>query len=135
MKLGGSRTEPLRYSGQPPRFAFTTRLAYREATDLADLLLIREPERRFRRDCEGDGFTVQVYDESASSTQVFDVGQLRLRFKVSALRCEPLNVRFDPVVMVFHWPPDGSFTWNELMFDPKECIARLRKSQVPAKFC
>jgi predicted ester cyclase len=72
-----------------------------------------------------------VYDESASSTQVFDVGQLRLRFKVSASGCEPLNVRFDPVAMTFHWLPDGSFTWNELMFEPKECIAKLRRNQSP----
>ena len=107
-KLGPviERAEPLRYSGQPPRFAFTTRLAYREATDLSDLLLIREPERRFRRECEAEELTVQVYDESASSAQVFDVGQLRLRFKVSAPGGEPLNVRFDPVAMEFRWPPD-----------------------------
>ena len=129
-KLGpiAARTEPLRYSGQPPRFAFTTRLAYREASDLADLLLIREPERRFRRECEAEGLAVQVYDESASSTQVFDVGQLRLRFKVTAPGVEPLNVRFDPVAMKFRWSPNEQFNWNDLMFEPKECIARLRMS-------
>lgn len=127
-KLGpiSARTEPLRYSGQPPRFAFTTRLAYREATDLADLLLIREPERRFRRECEAEALTVHVYDESASGIQVFDVGQLRLRFRVNSSGGESLNVRFDPIAMKFHWPPDGSFSWNELMFEPKECIAHLR---------
>lgn len=129
-KLGSitARTQPLRYSGHPPRFAFTTRLAYREANDLADLLLIREPERRFRRECEVEGFTIQVYDESASATQVFDVGQLRLRFKVSVSGSESFNVRFDPVAMAFHWPPDGSFTWNDLMFEPKQCMAKLRAS-------
>ncbi len=133
-KLGPitARTEPLRYSGQPPKFAFTTRLAYREATDMADLLLIREPERRFRRECEAEGLTVQVYDESAASTQVFDVGQLRLRFKVSASGCEPLNVRFDPVAMSFHWAPDGRCRWNELMFEPKECIMRLGQNLIAA---
>jgi hypothetical protein len=129
-KLGPitERAEPLRYSGQPPRFAFTTRLAYREANDLADLLLIREPERRFRRECEAEKLTVQVYDESASSAQVFDVGQLRLRFKVSAQGCEPLNVHFDPVAMEFRWSPDGRFSWNDLMFEPKVCMAKLRMS-------
>lgn len=100
---------------------------------MADLLLIREPERRFRRECEAEGFAVQVYDESASSTQVFDVGQLRLRFKVGVLGWEPVNIRFDPVAMKFHWSADGSFSWNELMFEPKECIAKIRKSLVPAK--
>ncbi len=128
-----SRTEPLRYSGQPPKFAFTTRLAYLEATDLADLLLIREPERRFRRECELEGIAVQVYDESASSTQVFDVGQLRLRFKVRMTGFEPVNVRFDPVAMEFRWAPDGRFGWNELMFEPKECIGRLRQNLIAAK--
>jgi len=126
-----ARTEPLRYGGQPPRFAFTTRLAYHEANNLPDLL-IREPERRFRRECEAEGLAVQVYDESASSSQVFDVGQLRLRFKVSAPECEALNVRFDPVAMEFRCPPDARFSWNELMFEPKACIARLRQSQVVA---
>jgi hypothetical protein len=127
-KLGPvtARTEPLRYGGQPPRFAFTTRLAYREAADLADLLLIREPERRFRRECEAEGLAFQVYDESASGSQVFDVGQLRLRFKVSAPGREALNVRFDPVAMEFSWSPGGRFNWNELMFEPKKCIARLQ---------
>jgi uncharacterized protein len=124
------RTKPLSYSGQPPRFAFTTRLAYREACDLADLLLIREPERRFRRECESEGISVQVYDESVSNAQVFDVGQLRLRFKVNIAGCEPLSVRFDPVAMVFQWPPDGRFTWSDLMYEPKECIAKLRHRRV-----
>jgi hypothetical protein len=127
------RTEPLRYSGQPPRFAFTTRLAYREANDLSDLLLIREPERRFRRECEAERIVVQVYDESSSNTQVFDVGQLRLRFKVSVPGREPLNVRFDPVAMEFRWQPDGRFSWKELMFEPKECIASLKRNQAPTK--
>ena len=71
-------------------------------------------------------------DEAASSTQVFDVGQLRLRFKVTTPGCEPLNVRFDPVAMQFNWPPNGRFSWQELMFGPKECIARLRRFQIPA---
>jgi hypothetical protein len=74
---------------------------------------------------EAEGLVVQVYDESASTTQVFDVGQLRLRFKVTAIGREPLNVRFNPVAMEFRWSPDGRFSWNELMFEPKGCIARL----------
>jgi len=122
-----------RYSGQPPKFAFTTRLAYREATDVADLILIREPERRLRRECEDEGFAVQVYDESVSSAQVFDVGQLRLRLKVSMTGFEPLNVRFDPVAMEFRWAPDGRFDWNELMFEAKECIAKIQHSLVASK--
>jgi len=61
------------------------------------------------------------------------VGQLRLRFRVSAPGYEPLNVRFDPLAMEFRWSPGGWFNWNELMVEPKQCIARLRKSQVSAK--
>jgi hypothetical protein len=64
---------------------------------------------------------------------VFDVGQLRLRFKVRATGFEPLNVRFDPVAMEFRWAPDGRFGWNELMFEPKECIAKLRQNLIAAK--
>jgi hypothetical protein len=45
---------------------------------------------------------------------------------------EPVNVRFDPVAMEFHWQPDGRFRWNALMFEPKECITRLRQNQIPA---
>jgi predicted ester cyclase len=32
----------------------------------------------------------------------------------------------DAVAMEFRWPPDGRFGWGELMFEPKDCIARLR---------
>ncbi len=33
-----------------------------------------------------------------------------------------------PVANSVDWLPDGRFTWNDLMFEPKECIARLRAS-------
>lgn len=49
-------------------------------THVAELLLIREPERRFYRECRLAGFDETVYDESSGEEQVFDVGQLRLRF-------------------------------------------------------
>jgi len=49
-------------------------------------------------------------------------------FKVSASGREPLNVRFNPVAMAFHWPPDAGFSWSQLMFEPKVCMAKLRMS-------
>jgi hypothetical protein len=123
------RAEPvspaLSYTGQPPRFAFTTRLAFKEASNVAELLLIREPERRFYRECRLAGFDVAVYDESSGGEQVFDVGQLRLRFSVTRKGGPPVNVRFDP------WTGRFSgfgveFTWSELMFTPEFCLARIR---------
>jgi len=75
--------QALTYTGQPPCFAFTTRLAFKEASNVDELLLIREPERRFYRECQLAGFDVAVYDESSGGEQVFDVGQLRLRFSVT----------------------------------------------------
>jgi hypothetical protein len=75
--------QALTYNGQPPRFAFTTRLPFKEASNVAELLLIREPGRRFYRECRLAEFDVAVYDESSGEEQVFDVGQLRLRFSVT----------------------------------------------------
>ena len=128
-KLGPitEQAEPLRYTGQPPRFALTTRLAYREAIDVSDLLLIREPERRFRRECEVAGLAVQAYDESPTGPQLFDIAQLRLRFRVTGPDDRSVNVRFNPATMQFRWPPGGSFSWSQLMFEPQACIAMLRK--------
>src|SRR5439155_17367902 len=105
----------LNYVGQPPRFAFTTRLAFKEASNVGELLLIREPERRFYRECRLAGFDVAVYDESSGDEQVFDIGQLRLRFSLSKDGSPAVNVRFDPWSASFSgrgW----SFNWSELMF-------------------
>ena len=89
-------TPALAYRSQPPRFAFTTRLAFKEASNVAELLLIREPERRFYRECRLAGLDVAIYDESIGEEQVFDVGQLRLRFSVSKPGGSVISVRFDP---------------------------------------
>lgn len=115
----------LSYTGHPPRFAFTTRLAFREASNLAELLLIREPERRFYRECRLAGFDVAVYDESIGIGQVFDIGQLRLRFSVSKGVGPVLSVRFDPWTAEFK-SSGFSFTWSELMFCPADCLALIR---------
>ena len=117
-------TPALAYISHPPRFAFTTRLAFKEASNVAELLLIREPERRFYRECRLAGFDVAVYDESCGEEQVFDVGQLQLRFSVSKPGVPALNVRFDPWTARF----SGSgfeFAWSELMFRPEDCLARV----------
>jgi hypothetical protein len=117
-------TPNLSYTGQPPRFAFTTRLAFMEATNVAELLLIREPESRFYRECRLAGFDVAVYDESGTDEQVFDVGQLRLRFVVSLNNESKCTVRFNPSTATFH-SSAISFTWSELMFRPESCLAKI----------
>lgn len=120
-----TKTEPvvpiLNYTGHPPRFAFTTRLAFREATTVAELLLIREPERRFFRECRQAGLEVSAYDESSGDDQVFDIGQLRLRFAVSMPKGPCVNVRFNPMTSRFTGP-EGGFAWSELMFRPEDCL-------------
>jgi hypothetical protein len=118
-------TPTLDYTSQPPRFAFTTRLAFKEAANVAELLLIREPERRFYRECRLAGFDVVVYDESSGEEQVFDVGQLRLRFSVSKPGGPAINVRFDTWTARFSGNGVG-FTWGELMYRPEFCLAKLR---------
>ncbi|MBK8809270.1 MAG: DUF2357 domain-containing protein [Acidobacteria bacterium] len=119
-----SLTTPLRYTGQPPRFAFTTRLALNEATNVPELLLLREPERRFYRECRLASLDVGVFDESSGGEQVYDIGQLRLRFSIKRSERANLNVRFDPWTACFIGN-DIEFSWSELMFRPKDCIAKL----------
>ena len=119
--------QALTYTGHPPRFAFTTRLAFKEASNVAELVLIREPERRFYRECRLAGFGVAVYDESTGAEQVYDVGQLRLRFSVMKPGGPAVNVRFDPWTARF----SGSgfqFTWSELMFRPEDCLVKVFSS-------
>lgn len=120
-------TKPLPYAGQPRHFAFTTRLAFKEASSVAELLLIREPERRFYRECRLAGYEVMVFDESIGGEQVFDIGQLRVRFSVTKPSGPTVNVRFDPWTSRFSGG-GVDFTWSELMFRPESCIARLFSS-------
>ena len=114
----------LTYTGQPPRFAFTTRLAFRQAQNVAELLLIREPEYRFYRECRLAGLDVAVYDESRGDDQVFDISQLNLRFVVSQKDGSKTNVRFNPATARFT-SGETMFTWSELMFRPENCLARI----------
>ena len=113
---------PIRKYVKPmPKFAFTTRLALNESINVSELLLIREPERRFYRECRNRGFDVAVHDESIGSEQVFDVAQLRLRFTISVAGRKTLQVRFDPRTARFSGP-NCSFSWTELMFRPETCL-------------
>ena len=109
---------------QPPCFALTTRLAFQEASNVAEHLLIREPERRFHRECRLAACDVAVYDESSGGEQVFDIGQLRLRFSVSKQGGPAINGRFDLWTARFSGP-GFDFTWSELMFRPEMCLSRL----------
>jgi hypothetical protein len=65
-----------------------------------------------------------VYDESIGSDQVFDIGQLRLRFSVSAARHQAVQVRFDPWTAQFAGP-GWTFSWTELMFRPEDCLKQI----------
>jgi len=59
--------------------------------------------------------------------QVFDIGQLQLRFSATKPGGPAVNVRFDPWTARF----SGSgfeFTWSELMFKPKDCIVKVFSS-------
>lgn len=104
--------------------AQTPRFAFKEASNVAEHLLIREPERRFYRECRLAGFDVAVYDESSGGEQIFDVGQLRLRFSVTNRGGPTINVRFDPWTARFGG--NGvEFNWSELMFRPELCLNRL----------
>ena len=105
-------------------FAFTTRLAFRQAENVAELLLIREPEYRFYRECRLAGLDVAVYDESRGDDQVFDISQLNLRFVVSQKDGSKTNVRFNPATARFT-SGETIFTWSELMFRPENCLARI----------
>ncbi len=117
-------TKPLGYTGQPPRFAFTTRLAFKEASNVPELLLIREPERRFYRECRLAEFEVAVFDDSSGGEQVFDIGQLRLRFSVTKPGGPAVNIRFDPWTARFSGG-GVDFAWSELMFRPEGCLKKL----------
>ena len=98
---------------------------------MSELLLIREPERRFYQECRNAGFQVAVYDESSGSDQVFDIGQLRLRFSVSSDQIPAVQIRFDPWTARFSGT-DWGFTWTELMFRPEECLKHLVEPQFTA---
>ena len=116
----------LTYEGHMPlRFAFTTRLAREEARDVSELLLIREPERRFYLECRNAGLNLRVHDETPGGYQVYDVGSLRLRFTVIQKDATRVEVRFDPSSATFKGP-GWEFTWTELMFRPDDCIGKLR---------
>ena len=93
--------------------------------------MIREPERRFRRECEEAELAVQAYDESPAGPQLFDIARIRLRFRVTGPDDQSVNVRFNPATMQFRWPPGGNFTWSQLMFEPQACIAMLRRDLAP----
>jgi hypothetical protein len=92
-------------------------LAFNEASNVSELLLIREPERRFCQECRNAGFQVAIYDESNGSDQVFNIGQLRFRYSVSNHEGPAVPIRFDPWTARFSGP-DWAFTWPELMFRP-----------------
>ena len=51
---------------------------------------------------------------------------LQKRFELPVFEGAAYSDAFVAYLREFRWSPDGRFNWNELMFEPKECIARLR---------
>ncbi len=103
---------------------FTTRLALSEARDVADLLLVREPEQRLKQELDNAGFVVRVYDGTDSRSSPYDIESLRIRFSVGP-RGNSIDVRFDPVGSNFSWPA-GTLSWKDFMFDPEKLLEPLR---------
>ncbi len=122
---------PLSYEGRPSHFGFTTRLAFESAKGVADLLLVREPERRLADELRSTGASVRVFDETSTESSPFDVASLRLRMVV---RWEDspkdVAVRFTPSAGEFRWEGEVA-TWKELMFSPAEVVARIRQAGHP----
>lgn len=120
---------PLGYSMRPPVFALTNRLALEQAsTDVFDLLLVREPERRLAQELRAAGLNVRVYDEASPTDAPFDVGSLRLRIVVSgAEEGKTVEVRFDPRTTRFTWLGGGA-SWDELMFESERVTATIRSA-------
>ena len=118
----------LQYNGHPPYFGFTTRLAFERAKDVADLLLVREPERRLVDELRNTGATVRVFDKSQTGASAFDLRSLRVR--ISARWNDsigPKDIIFNPQTAQFSWS-GGQATWDDLMFDPTAVITRIRVS-------
>ena len=71
--------------------------------------------------------TNQPKDNPLASVEIFDVGQLRLRFSVTKPGSPAVNVRFDPWTARF----SGfrvEFTWSELIFMPDFCLTKIREA-------
>jgi predicted component of viral defense system (DUF524 family) len=119
-------TPVLSYQGHPPHFGFTTRLAFESASDVADLLLVREPERRLANELRAAGATVRAFDETSTTASPFDLASLRLRVKALWPDAkQEVEVRFNPAAGEFRWAGESA-TWKELMFSPAEVISRIR---------
>lgn len=91
---------------------------------MPELLLIREPERRFYFGCRNAGLRVSVADESIGVEQVFDLGNLRLLFTITRADESRIKVRFDPASATFTGPR-WEFSWTELMFRTGACMEKV----------
>lgn len=116
----------LPYAGSPPHFGFTTRLAFESAKDVADLLLVREPERRLADELRSAGASVRAFDETSTAASPFDLASLRVRMKALWPDAkQEIEVRFNPVAGEFRWV-GGNATWKELMFSSAEVVSQIR---------
>jgi hypothetical protein len=122
------------YDGHPPQFGFTTRLAWEEAADVADVLLVREPERRMVRELRQAGWTVRVREDRPIGGKNFDLASLRLVIIAEFAHAPNLlpgmirtEVRFNPDTAIFYWV-GGEAPWSELMLNPEAVLKRIRQS-------
>lgn len=120
---------PLRSAGRPPVFGLTNRLALEsQPSDIFDLLLVREPERRLVQELRAAGMAVRVYDDTNPGSSPFDVASLRLRLAVSGDEGrQAIDVRFNPRTTRFSWERGGA-SWNDLMFAPDHVVREIQKS-------
>ncbi len=118
---------PLVYSGHPPHFGFTTRLAFENARDVPDLLLVREPERRMADELRNHGATVSVFDITSSTASPFDLASLRLRLVARwPDSSRELEIRFNPKLSEFRWM-GCSTSWADLMFKTQTVMDEMRE--------
>jgi hypothetical protein len=118
---------PLLYSGHPPHFGFTTRLAFESARDVPDLLLVREPERRMANELRNHGATVNVFDITVSTASPFDIASLRLKLVARwPDSSQSVEIRFNPKTSEFRWM-GRSTSWADLMFKTQAAMNEMRE--------
>jgi len=120
---------PLSYTGHSPQFGVTSRLALNKASDVFDLLLVREPERRLVDELRAAGLIVRVLEAEDHKASPFDIASLRLEIKASlpgGSKDTELTIRFNPLAARFTWKPDGNASWHELMFETESVIDAIQ---------
>ena len=91
-------------------FRLTTKLGFEEARTIDELSLVRE--------------------RSVGQKSTYDIGDLRLDFRVTQEGMTDMIVRFDPENTIFCAGSHKLFDFEQLMFDSTRCIEIIRKGPV-----